>query len=402
MRLPSEAYPIAQETGARCSRLTTRQAEGLAWWVYGATLAGSACQSAVVTALEPVVGAGHTAAVRQRLREWLYAGADKLAPCHAEIDVHACFAPLLGWVLDWWDTAVLPLAVDATALGDRVVLLSVSVLYRGSAIPVAWEALVANRPGAWVEPITDLLATLAPAVPPEICVLVLADRGLWSPRLWDALRRLRWHPLLRIRQDAIFQPTGRPQVRATSLVPAPGDAWVGTGIAFQKGIKRRPATLVAYWEADFDAPCLALTDLDPDAVGIVWYGLRSWIEAGFKALKSIGWHWERTQRTDPARVARHWLVLAVATLWVLATGTRVEDAEHLGRAPANLRTPPPPLTAPLDRTISVFARGLVRLRWQLLRARRLWSRIWLRPEPLPPTPPRVTLRVARGPTPLHF
>jgi hypothetical protein len=39
-----------------------------------------------------------------------------------------------------------------------------------------------------------------------------------------------------------------------------------------------------------------------------------WIEFGFRALKGLGWRWERTRRTDPDRVARHWLVLAVATL----------------------------------------------------------------------------------------
>jgi hypothetical protein len=336
------------------------------------------------------------------LREWLYAGSEKAAPCHAQIDVRSCFAPLLAWVLDWWEGGdALPLAVDATALGDRLVLLSISVLYRGCAIPVAWEAMVANHPGAWLDPMLALLTALAPAVPSETCVLVLADRGLWSPRLWEAVRAQRWHPGLRIRPDAIFQPSGCARVRAASLVPAPGDAWVGTGIAYNAINKRKSATLVALWEQGFEAPCLVLTDLAPEAVGVAWYGLRSWIECGFRVLKRVGWHWERTHRRDPARVARHWLVLAVATLWVLATGTRVEDADQLGRSPANLRTPPPPLTAPIPRTVSVFARGLARLRWQLLHVRRLWQRIWLRPEPWPAAPPGTTITVARAPTPLH-
>ena len=42
--------------------------------------------------------------------------------------------------------------------------------------------------------------------------------------------------------------------------------------------------------------------------------------------RRMGWQWHRTRRLDPARVDRHWLVLAVATLWVLAHGTRVEEA----------------------------------------------------------------------------
>ena len=168
-----------------------------------------------MTALEPLVGAGGTDALRQRLREWLYAGADKDVPGRAEVDAAACFAPLLGWVLAWWQGEALPLALDATALGDRLVVLAVSVLYRGSAIPVAWHVLAANRPGAWLGPI------LEPA------------GGAWRRRCrrgrrcwcwptagcgargsWDAIRGHGWHPLLRIRQEATFRPPGGDRGRA--------------------------------------------------------------------------------------------------------------------------------------------------------------------------------------------
>src|SRR5947209_2732885 len=71
-----------------------------------------------------------------------------------------------------------------------------------------------------------------------------------------------------------------------------------------------------------------------------WYASRMWVELGFRALKGVGWQWQRSRRTDPARVARHWLVLAVASLWVLAHGTRVEDARERGLPPARLRVPP--------------------------------------------------------------
>jgi hypothetical protein len=69
-----------------------------------------------------------------------------------------------------------------------------------------------------------------------------------------------------------------------------------------------------------------VTDLPPARVGVSWYALRMWVELGFRALKAVGWQWQHTRRTDPRRTARHWLVLAVATLWVLAHGTRAEDA----------------------------------------------------------------------------
>lgn len=48
-------------------------------------------------------------------------------------------------------------------------------------------------------------------------------------------------------------------------------------------------------------PWIVLTDLAPHRVGVLWYGLRMWIELGFRALKSMGWPWQGT---------RYWLGLA--------------------------------------------------------------------------------------------
>jgi len=176
---------------------------------------------------------------------------------------------------------------------------------------------------------------------------------------------------------------------------------VGAGTAAKDAPKRKAATLIATWAAGQAEPCRVLTDLPPAAVGPCWSGRRAWIELGFRALQSLGWHGERTRRIAPDRVARHWLVLAVATRWALATGPRGEAAERLGRDPAHLRVarPPPPGRCP--RTVSVFARGLARRRWQLLRVRRLWNQIWLWPEPWPHAPPALVVVVVPSAEPLH-
>lgn len=228
--------------------LRPAQRRGLALWVCGAILAHSACQSAVLAALLlPARGGYH--ALRQRLREWLYDGADRAAPRATEIAIEHCFAPLPRWVLAWWRGGELALAIDATARGERVVALVVSVLYRGSALPVAWVILPGNAPGPWLGPILRLLRRLRPAVPAGLTVLVLADRGLWSPRLWKRVRDLGWHPPLRVQGRVTFTPEGGTRCAAGEPV-RPGEAWVGRGRlgAPHKG-RYRTVTLVAVWTA---------------------------------------------------------------------------------------------------------------------------------------------------------
>lgn len=397
VRLPRECYPFLEAIEEHLPVLRPAQQRGLVLWVYGTVLAQSGCLSAVVLALRPVFGGAAQHALRQMLREWSLDGADKTLPGRHQVDVGLCFAPLLGWVLAWWHGETLALAVDATALGKRLVVLSISVLYRGSAIPVAWCVLPGPGAGEWIPEITGLLAALVPAVPPAMTVLVLTDRGLWSPTLWRGIQALGWHPLLRIRPDATFAPTSGRRVRAVTLVPGPGHAWIGAGVAFRDRQKRLAATLLVVWEDGHEEPWICLTDLAPEAVGPAWYGLRVWVELGFRTLKSLGWHWERTRRTDPRRVARHWLVLAIATLWTVAVGTRDEDAERWGREPARVRLVRSPAPGPFRRRVSVFRRGLTGLRWQLLRQRRLWRLLWLWPEPWPDPPPGLTVVVAMPP-----
>jgi hypothetical protein len=394
MRFPPGYYQLTTLLATHLPQLRPAQQRGLALWVCGTLLARSACQHAVLAALQ-VYAPWHT--LRERLLEWCYDGADKAAPCQTQVAVRHCFAPLLRWVLTWWQGDTLALAIDATLLRDQVAVLAVSVLYRGTAIPVAWHVLPANQAGAWMGPILRLLRWLRPAVPAGLTVLVLADRGLWSPRLWKRIRQLGWHPLLRVQATIRFQPRGqRRRVVARDLVAGPGHAWVGAGVAFKDRPARRAGTLLVVWGTGQPQPWVILTDLPPDQCGVCWYGLRVWVELGFRALKSLGWQWQRTRRTVPDRVARHWLVLAVATLWTVAVGTRVEDATGQHLPPARLHRPPPRPIAPRPRVVSLLRQGSNWLLHQLLRGR-VWRRLWLTPDPWPSPDPALLITVGAPP-----
>src|SRR4051812_43750160 len=104
-------------------------------------------------------------------------------------------------------------------------------------LPVAWAILPGNTPGPWLGPILRLLRLLRPAVPPGWTVLVLADRGLWSPRLWRRVRRLGWHPLLRIQRRTTVTPDGGERRPAGALVP-PREGWGGRGGPGWRGHRR--------------------------------------------------------------------------------------------------------------------------------------------------------------------
>jgi hypothetical protein len=243
--------------------------------------------------------------VRQRLREWYFDAEDKCGLNRRELDVRRCFAPLAQWVLAHWSGRWLALALDATTLGDRLVILTVSIVYKGCAIPIAWKILLAGQKGAWKPEWLALLALLQPAVPRDGHVIVLTDRGLYARRLFRAIARLGWHPFMRVNTQGTLHPTGADRRQhIAAFVPQVGTGWAGQGIAFTGVDRRLACPLLACWEQGCKDPWCLLTDLAPADCAVARYGVRGWIEQGFRTLKRGFWQWQHTRMTDPARRTR--------------------------------------------------------------------------------------------------
>jgi Transposase DDE domain len=318
----------------RFPTMSSSQALGLALWSIGIVLARSASLHAVVLALVCWLP-WNPLSLRKRLQEWYLEAAAKKGSGTGHTGVHrrdwnprTTSAYLLRWILEDWPNRQLVLALDPTNFEDRFTVLAISVLYRGCAVPVTWTVLPGNEPGAWEPHWERMLKGLATLVPPGYQVLVLTDRGMYSPQLFRCLVSQGWHPFLRIRAQGFWRPRGSRKWRDLSRLPLPPDqtrAW--TGEVFKNDEGRLNCTLVGYAGGDHAEPWLIVTDLAPEVAQASWYGLRGWIEQGFKRVKGEGWRLPRTRIRSCARLERLWLAVAVATLWVLEVGGEAEVAE---------------------------------------------------------------------------
>ena len=298
----------------------------LALYALGVLTAGRCGLSCVSFALSQWLGQPFNT-VRERLRDWYCSAEDKTGHKRRDLDVQSCFAPLLAWILQDWDAKQLALALDATTLGQRFVVLSISVLYRSSAIPVAWVILPANCKHRWKPEWRALLQRLRPVVPSRMQVLVLADRGLYAKWLFQDITGCGWHPFLRINLNhAEFCPEGGTYVPMQSLLATVGSQYSARGVMFRSAQARLPCTLCAVWAEGCAEGWFVVTDLAPEQAQAGWYGLRSWIERGFKHTKSGGWNWQETRMKDPRRAERQWLAMAVADVWAMRQGSQQEPA----------------------------------------------------------------------------
>jgi hypothetical protein len=130
------------------SPLSKPQATVLALWSFGRGLARAGALTAVSRLLaEGMQRSKQT--VRQRWRAWEDDTQRQRGPKRQALRVETWFAPCLGWGVSGWQGTPLALALEATPLGQRLVVLAVSVVYRGWAIPVAGVILPAGAKHAW-------------------------------------------------------------------------------------------------------------------------------------------------------------------------------------------------------------------------------------------------------------
>jgi len=366
-------------------QLSVPQATVLALWSFGMVISHSCGLTSVSSSLALLMDIKENS-VRQRIREWYYAQEDKRGKGRSEIEVSSSFVPLLQWLLSWWpvNEKRLALAMDATSLGQILVVLVISVVYRGCAIPIAWHVLPAIEKGSWKKPWLDLFSHFQDVIPEDWVVIVMADRGLYASWLFEAIQKCNWHPFLRINHGIFFRPKDEKEFQALYLsFRQPGCTWSGAGTCFKTNSLE--VTLLVQWEDGFEEPWLILTDLPAPQAMPCWYGLRSWIECSFKHIKSAGWQWQYTRMVDPERASRFWLAIAVATLWVLSVG---------GEADANM--PPSSFEALPEnhiarrrsaktscvRLLSCFHRGIIIITTSLIAQRQLPLGKFI-PEPWP-------------------
>jgi hypothetical protein len=437
--MPTSVNTKRRQALARWTALLQRQlptlslpeVKGLALWSIGIVLARSSSLHAVVLALicwlpfNPL-------SLRKRLQEWYLEAAAKKGHGTAatgqhrrDWDPHAASPHLLAWILDGWPTRQVVLVLDPTNFGDRFTVLNISVLYRGCAVPVMWTVVPGGQPEAWEPHWERMLKALAGGLPPGWQVLVLADRGMYSPSLFRCLLGLHWHPFLRIRAQGFYRPLGSQKwLDLQELQPPPGQAWACPAEVFKNDPGRLTCTLLAFQGEGYAEPWLIVTDLAGELAQASWYGLRGWIEQGYKRVKGEGWHLPRTRITSCARLERLWLAVAVATMWVLEVGGEAELAEQTQAGGTEEGTKSDPDTAPLPdlsarpeaetqasdqaagearpRIWSVFGRG-----WNVLRNALAVGLLVLgswHPEPwpdhpsqgLPPTPAACAARATQG------
>ena len=277
--------------------LSRPQATVLALYSFGMILAKRCGLSSVVTALVPVLCVVSTPSAPASR-----SSTSRLPPSRAttrRTRRHHLFRPAAGLDPPGLEVHPLRLGLGCHQLGRLLDGLVDRGRLPRPGHPRGLEDPAANVPHPWKPEWLALLRLFSGLVPPGYTVIVMADRAVCPLALpGDS------GPGLASRA-ADHQAEQIPQARLEGGRPGrgPGAAaglpMARPRVAFpRKAEQRLECTLLACWEEGCEGPWFLVTDLAPDQAEGLWYGMRSWIEGGYKLLKSGGWQWQATRMTD--------------------------------------------------------------------------------------------------------
>jgi len=332
MPYPQELEYWLEELSIAFPNLRKAQVQVLGLYSYGMAMTKNCGQTIVCVFLALLLNL-KSQNLRQRLKEFNYEASSKRGAKRRELCVEDQFAALAVWVLSQWqDKKKLILAADVTYLKDTHTILTLSVVYGQTAIPIAWKVLAGNAKGEWHPLWLELLAQIAPSIPSKTQVLLLFDRGLYSKRLFLAVRSYGWHPFMRIREQGFYKRLSSKNWRDLKQLAYRGMKAIAFRAHCFKG-ETLDAYLWVQWDAEQQEASLLLSDLAPKQVKGNPYPLRMWIEANFKDWKRGGLHLEQSKTRDPERLARLIFVLAVALLHLIRLGNAVLNPDISGSDP---------------------------------------------------------------------
>ena len=234
------------------------------------------------------------------------------------------YAPLLIAALDTWNLdETMYLAIDTSDLHNGYILIRLSLIYRGRAIPVTWRVIEHNSTSVGYKDYKGILAQAALILPKGQRIVLLADRGFVHAGLVKFVRKHHWGFRLRAKSNTRVRLSDRRHVSMAQLCPPKGHVHFYQGV-YILGENIGPVNIaVAHPETEKEEPWYIITDDPADLTTLDDYALRFDIEENFLDDKSNGFRVESTRLDDAKAIDRLFLVLAVATLHFTSVGVGV-------------------------------------------------------------------------------
>ena len=223
-----------------------------------------------------------------------------------------------------WGEATVYLALDTTLLGDQYCMMRLSVIYRGRAVPLAWQVVEHRSAQVAFRVYRDLLHRAAKLLPSGTRkVVLLADRGFADVALMQLCQQLGWGYRLRIKSNFLVHRSGHSSALVNQLLPKREGKAVFLHSVSLTGQCYGPVHLALARPQGKEDPWLIVSNELTGLQTFAEYGLRFAIEENFLDDKSNGFQLEDSKLRSAAAIERLFFGIATATLYLVVQGSEV-------------------------------------------------------------------------------
>lgn len=230
------------------------------------------------------------------------------------------FIPYAEVLLTHLALQTLVLVMDGSVVGRGCVALMLHVVYKGRALPLAWQVRKGKK-GHFPESMhIALVEQVQEWIPLGASVVLLGDGALDGIGLQHTLAEAGWAYVCRTgcHMTASWQgETFRLDTLGTCLKP--GRLVAFSEVRFTEAAYG-PIMLICCWAKGYQAPLYLVTNMTVAEEACRVYAKRFRIETFFSDQKSRGFHLQKSHIADATRLARLLIAACLAYIWIVYLG----------------------------------------------------------------------------------
>jgi hypothetical protein len=243
--------------------------------------------------------------------------------------VDGWFLPVAQELLKLLATQPIELIMDGSVAGRGCLVLMLSVVYHGRALPLCW--VVVSAPKGHFPQATHraLLAQIQEIMPKQAQVTFLGDGEFDGCELQADLRNTDWLYVCRTASNILITACGV-RFHVHDLGPPRGEL-LAVSPAWMTAEQYGPVSLLAIWEMVYQEPIYLVTNLSDLDKAMQLYKKRPQIETFFSDQKSRGFNIHKSHLSEPARLSRLLIASCLAYLWVVYLGICALQSDWMKR-----------------------------------------------------------------------
>src|SRR5215217_2204054 len=235
------------------------------------------------------------------------------------------FVPYAEVLLRHLALQTLVLILDGSVVGRGCVALMMHVVYKGRALPLAWQVRQGKK-GHFPEALhLALLRHVYTLIPLGASVVLLGDGEFDGTTLQHTVQGYHWSYVVRTGSNITVLWDGeRFRCETVAAGIKPGTLVELTDVRVTEAAYG-PVMLLCCWAKGYQEPLHLITNMASADEACRLYTKRFRIETFFSDQKSRGFHVHKSHISEPTRLARLLMAACLAYIWIVYLGARCEQ-----------------------------------------------------------------------------